>query len=380
MVPQSLCPHQSVCSGCGGSIDTLLCRATKIFRGLGIQDYTLVRGSPTGWRTRAKLAVRRQGAQGLAIGLFRKGSHEVVPISQCVCHHPRLNDALQRLNRLPPHVGYDEQSGRGQLRYIQAVVERETNRVQLTFVLSLPTFDTSEVKEWGRRANAFLEEDPSLWHSFWINLQPLPVNTIFGPHWKRVNGEPFVWETIAGCIVPFLPSHFGQANPEMFERVVHDLIALLPPNATIVELFAGMGVMSLALRPYCASVTAIERDGTAMGSFLEAKKRLPLALQDGLRYIVQDASAGPEVVQGASAVVVDPPRKGLPLNLVHSIAREESITDLFYLSCHFPTLERDMGQIMNEGGFSVSFARSYLFFPGTEHIETLVRFSRKKSG
>ena len=60
-------------------------------------------GATRGWRTRAKLAVRSvpsaNGAHGkadpLALGLFARGTHDLVEIPECVVHHPRINQAAR---------------------------------------------------------------------------------------------------------------------------------------------------------------------------------------------------------------------------------------------------------------------------------------------
>jgi 23S rRNA (uracil1939-C5)-methyltransferase len=346
------------------------------FQALGVHDFDIIVAQETRWRTRAKLAVRRQHGDGVAIGLFRRGTHEVLPIPQCLAHHPKINEAVAYLATLPAGLGYNEETGTGQLRYIQAVVERSSQRVQLTFVLNLPSLESAEVKAWEQRTTTLFANNSSLWHSFWLNLQSRPTNTIFGPTWKHVVGNRLVWETLADCQIPFLPSHFVQANLAMFDTLLRDLVSLLPRDAHVVELFAGMGVISLVIRPRCARVTAVERDGGALAAFLEAKEKLPLHLHEGMEFIVGDVAAGNEALGEATTVVVDPPRKGLPKSLVESIARAKNVRTLLYISCHFPTLERDIIELMQQGRFHIAFARSYLFFPGTEQVETLVNLVR----
>src|SRR6185295_2499536 len=80
-------------------------------------DLTLVKGSCTEWRTRAKLAVRKEG-----IGLFLKGTHTVAPIPHCLVHHPKINEAVEAIQKLS-FSRYDETFHTGDLRYLQLVVE-----------------------------------------------------------------------------------------------------------------------------------------------------------------------------------------------------------------------------------------------------------------
>lgn len=354
----------------------LIERAASFFAKLGVDGYFLETGCPTGWRTRAKLAVRRQRGK-LECGLFRRDSHEVFSIPHCVVHHPKINEALPALFALPPNLAYDELTGEGQLRYVQLMVERHSGRVQLSLVLHLPSFDDSKVSDWEAWAQNLYAQDPGRWHSFWINLQPKSTNTIFGPQWKHICGEPLIWEQICGQQIPLLPSHFSQANLGMFERLLDDLLHLLPEGQRVVDLYGGMGVIGCVVAPKCQSVTVVERDASSQGPFLEAKKRLPEEVD--IKHIVGDVGETLDVLDGATTVIVDPPRKGLPQSVVQILSEKKRIEHLFYISCQFLTLERDAQMLMKEG-FSISFARSYLFFPGTDHIETLVCFQRKGSG
>lgn len=350
--------------------------AIHFFRNLGTSEFLIVRSDESRWRTRVKLAVRRQKGNTLAIGLFRRGSHHVTPIPCCVSHHPSINKAIALLSSLPPSLGYHESTRTGELRYIQAVVERETERVQLSLVLNSPSLATNEVRKWEHSGEELYASSPDFWHSVWLNLQPLPTNTIFGPIWKHVVGLPMIFETIGGCKIPFLPFHFAQANLDMFERLLSDLVVLLPREARVIELFAGMGVISLVIRRHVASAIAVERDAGAYKAFVQAKQWLPKPLQQGLDFVVADASCCQKLLTEASTLIVDPPRKGLEKDLVASVARAQNIRTMFYVSCHFPTLERDINALISQGGFRISFARSYVFFPGTDQLETLVQFER----
>ncbi len=359
------------CAGCSGS-HTVLHEATRFFSRIGVPGFTCVTGSRRGWRTRAKLAVRNQ--DGLAIGLFARGTHTVISMPHCSAHHPSLNRALELLRlHFKGFSGYDEPSHQGLLRYVQPCVERRSGRVQLTLVL------TKRSDEVERIALALYESDLSFWHSIWINIQPERTNTIFGLEWRRVCGPQFVWEELCGIQIPFLPNHFGQANLEMFERLLRDLCRLIPKKSHVVELFAGMGVMSLVLRSHVSSMRAVEREPLAQEAFQEAKERLPYPLQKNLEFQVADAMTSSDVLVGADTVIVDPPRKGLSLELIDTLCATKGLQRLAYISCHFPSFERDAECLMKRG-FTIDFARSYLFFPGTDQIETLALFVKKSLG
>lgn len=51
---------------------------------------------PGGYRTRGKMAVG-PGRGGVAIGLFKRGTWKVLPLTTCVANHPSLLQALQKV-------------------------------------------------------------------------------------------------------------------------------------------------------------------------------------------------------------------------------------------------------------------------------------------
>ncbi len=359
-------------------------KAKEFFSLQNVLGFTIVSGNREGWRCRVKLAVRQAGRK-VQIGLFRKGTHEILPILDCRDHHPRINEAIELISSfLEEHIrGYDEKTHTGEVRYIQCVVERATSRIQASFVVNTPFG-----KVWVERLNRLYAKNPLLWHSLWINVQQTPTNTIFGKEWHHVMGEKYVWEFIptqaeelggyiCGLQVPFLPSHFGQANLEMFEKLLEDLLACFPSDAHIAELFSGMGLISIILRPKARSITLYEIEPSAKESFLLLQKQLPPHLQENCTFIVGDANTAHEVCERATAVILDPPRKGVSEGILRTILRQKNIQHVLYISCCWDTFERD-AEILLHGGFSIQNAKGYIFFPGTDHLETMCLFSRSE--
>ena len=93
------------------------------------------------WRTVAKLAVRpHPSGQGVAIGLFRPGTHDVVSVSNCTAHHDSINAAVRALTKIcgekdvSMNLAFDDITGQGFLRYVALSVERATGAVQLCLV------------------------------------------------------------------------------------------------------------------------------------------------------------------------------------------------------------------------------------------------------
>ena len=73
------------------------------------------------------------------LGIFQAGSHRIADIPHCLVHHPLVNDVAAVLKqamrelRIEP---YADAPHRGLLRYVQVVIERESQRAQLVLVVN----------------------------------------------------------------------------------------------------------------------------------------------------------------------------------------------------------------------------------------------------
>jgi tRNA/tmRNA/rRNA uracil-C5-methylase (TrmA/RlmC/RlmD family) len=154
----------------------------------------------------------------------------------------------------------------------------------------------------------------------------------------------------------------------------------------------------------CFAVLCCVQEAAAAVSHVTASAGDAQALQSLLTQQYQSPNDLPTVL------VVDPPRKGLDPALLEllllpcpeadsgsssssndssssssSSSSKSSSGDirgplwsvrrLVYLSCGFEALQRDADALL-AGGWRVSAAQGFLFFPGTDTIETLVVFDR----
>ena len=75
-------------------------------------------------------------------------------------------------------------------------------------------------------------------------------------------------------------------------------------------------------------------------------------------------------------VVVDPPRKGCDTQCLDTMLRMAP-ERIVYVSCDSATLARDLKYLMSGGEYEVVRVRGVDMFPGTVHVETVVKLSRK---
>ncbi|KAG5177747.1 S-adenosyl-L-methionine-dependent methyltransferase [Tribonema minus] len=406
---QLQCPHFAECPGCAvdrafdntpimseasSFCDTQMALAARAKLGSrGEADaprYSIHLGNPHGWRTHAKLAVAPTGKYGgVRLGLYKAGSHSVVAIPNCKVHHPAINEAVEVLTKAATKAritGYSEDRMEGMLRYVQASVERSSGKVQLTLVWNAEDYRGATphlqllVKELRARA-------PDLFHSIWANFRTGPGNAIFSRNahaWHRCAGPEFLKEAAVpgGISFSFSPALFRQANLDQFGRIVEAVREWTPNGAAVCELYAGVGLLGLSVADKAEWVRCSDVNAANPRAFARARERL--APDVAARTTYQALSAVDAVEEGeadgATCIIVDPPRKGLDAPVLASLReRAGSMTGavrrIIYVSCGFDALKND-AVALAEGGWRMVHSEGHVLFPGSDHIETVAIFDR----
>jgi 23S rRNA (uracil1939-C5)-methyltransferase len=166
------------------------------------------------------------------------------------------------------------------------------------------------------------------------------------------------------------PGVFTQANALLLPALAERLLELAGGGGLALELYAGAGCFTLALARRFAKLVALESSRDAArdlaanlrGAGLENVQVLAEPLE---RALERDAfaSLAPE------ALVLDPPRAGLPEGAVEALARL-SPARIVYLSCDPATLARDLA-LFHAHGQVLRGIEAFDLFPQTPHVEAL---------
>lgn len=369
------CTHFPHCSGCQLNANVnhppIFEEARNFFLQKGIKNFQLHSGSMTRWRTRAKLVIRGD-SKNPKIGLFKKGTHEVVEIPHCQIHHPKINEAVLYLKKFIQDVDlapYNEISGNGLLRYAQFVVQRQTGKVQLSLVLN--THSLSE--DLRKKLELFWIEKKDFFHSIWVNFNTRRDNVIFGENWLLLHGEQFLWEQICQREICFHPSSFAQANLDLFEKMIEKIKATIFLRAKVTEYYGGVGAIGLCLAEKCEKINCCEITPSAKICFEESRKKLPQELQERMKFFSGNVTDHLTLLEN-EVIIADPPRKGLDPSFINQLQDLKKDTLLIYISCGWDSFKRDCEILLNKWGLEE--AESYLFFPGTNSIETIAIFKK----
>lgn len=358
---------------CAGVIPPLILKeAESYFAELNV-PFTFFQGNIEGWRIRSKLAVRGSSSKPM-IGLFKEGTHEIVDMPDCKMHHPKINEGIillkQWISQCEIHP-YEESKGVGDLRYVQFVVERGSGSIQLALVFNSEEIDLVLSK----KLEKLWMMGAGIWHSIWFNGNHKKTNTIFGPVWKLIYGSEWLWETVGEKKVCFKPATFGQANLEAFETLLRSLKRHISPGSIITEFYAGIGVIGICLLDISKKVICSEINYYSKDCFDNTLNGFSDEERSKISYKVGSASSHSDLVNQSEIVIVDPPRKGVDKKLLEEISEAPYLKELVYISCGWDSFKRDCGRLL-ENKWKLHVVEGYLFFPGSEHLETLAIFKR----
>lgn len=375
-MPALICPHQPSCPGCPRLADPglppePLARLTALAAREGVAPPELIGSAPTGFRYRARLAIRGR-ADAPKLGMFEAGSHRAVHIPRCLVHHPIINRVAAKLrDTLARHriATYSDQAHAGIARYAQLVLERESERVQVTLITNgaspaglQPFFDSLQESLGGDL------------HGLWWNGNPERTNTIMGPHFQHIAGQQHVSDRSGDARIFYPPGAFGQSHLELAMKLAARVRELAASGDRVTEYYAGVGAIGLGLSK-TASVLHLNElgsgsvQGLALGvADLSEAERAKVQVHEG------SAAAFAGLVASSDLVIADPPRKGLDPALLSALVSAPP-RRFAYVSCDIDSFERDAARLI--GPLQLRSLAAYDLFPHTEHLETLALFESR---
>src|SRR6266478_2256934 len=375
------CPYFRQCGGChyqhipyerqlefkAGILRETLQRIAKI----ELKSEIRLHASPP-WNYRNRTRLQVQTAPEFALGYFRFGSHEFLPVRECPISSPLLNRVMARLLELcglncPAAVeeielfadAADERllawafcaseadtRGRDLLRWAEAL-ERELPEI------SGMTFFSSR----RRSSESRLEDDAPM------DSKALAQSGAKSIRYRTKNHE---YQVSAGA--------FFQVNRYLIDELVSVVTGDVLGDVAL-DLYAGVGLFSAALAQSFHHILGVEASQTAYGDLLQNApanvKAVGARTEDYLR---SDCLKSRRVRRRPDLVVLDPPRTGAGKVVMRSLV-ELGAPRVRYVSCDPATLARDIAPLL-AAGYHIEEAHLFDLFPETFHIESVLLLAR----
>ena len=329
-------------------------------------------GTVSGYRNKTIYYVRQNEDGSPAIGTFGRGSHRITDIETGICASDsgtawRTGLLVKKWMRENGITGWNEIDETG---LVKALVIRVSSSGETMVILVTSKADVPAVKVLAESL------EKSGISSFYVNINPLPDNTVMRGDLMLVSGKDHITDRILGLRCRITPFSFFQVNRGQAERLyscVRDFLGTVP--GTVFDLYCGTGTIAMTVSGNAREVYGIEIIDDAVG---DARNNAGI---NGITNCEFISGKSEEIVPELSAkgikpdaVIVDPPRKGLAGSLV-SMLPEMKPERIVYVSCLPKSLARDLKALSAE--YRAGKISCFDMFPDTVHVETVVLMSRK---
>lgn len=310
------------------------------------------------------------------VGFYRARSHQVVHVEHCLIQKPEadalaqaVRDYIARFQVEP----YNEATGRGLLRhlYVRTSCRGESLACLLVNGSRLP--HEQELVDMLRAAA------PGVCGVV-LGENTRRGNAILGDRYRTLWGRDYLTDTLCGLELRLSVPSFYQVNHDQAQRLYEKALeyAGLTGRELAVDLYCGAGTITQVLARRARHVIGGEIVPEAIRDAEDSARRNGV---ENVEFLCGDASRlAAELRQRGlrpDVICVDPPRKGLALDVVEAAA---SMTPgrIVYVSCDPATLARDVARFAPLGYCPVR-ACAVDLFPGTAHVETVCLLSKLKS-
>ena len=325
-----------------------------------------------GYRNKAQYPVAEKKGRAYA-GFFRAGTHDVVENDRCLilpAETDRVKAAVMDYVNQFRVSAYDETAHRGLLRHIY--VRRGAVSGQILVCLVVNGRSIPKAHELVAR----LKKIPGF-TTLVLSVNTKKGNAVLGDEFINLHGPGFIEDTLCGLTFRLSPRSFYQVNHHQAQRLYEAAIsqAEITKNDTVLDLYCGVGTITLAMASAAGKVIGVEVIPQAVEDARDNAKRNGI---ENAEFFCGDAGQAALELERkgikADVVVVDPPRKGLNADTIEALSRFAP-RRIVYVSCDPATLARDVA-LLKERGYVLKNAMAADLFPRCSHVESIVCLSK----
>ena len=380
------CPHSSLCGGCSYNnipYEKQLKKKEGRVRGLFAQlpghksfkpEKIIMTTSPYHYRNKVHgvLGIRKSK---VVCGLYSEDSHRIVDVKDCLIEDVDASAVIAGVAELSIPFKYhifDEDKGRGFLRHVLVRVAHSEGSKKLLVVI------VTAVKEFPRKndfVKALVKRFPLIETIIW-NYNPKRTSMVLSDKNTVIYGPGFIIDDMLGLRFAVSAGSFYQVNHEGAEKMylLAREFAGLTGKERVLDAYCGTGTIGMLLCDKAESVMGVELNESAVKDAIFNKKINKIK---NYRVVCADATKYLTSLNGKDmfdVIVMDPPRAGSTPEFINAVVHS-AIKRVIYISCDPETLIRDL-KLFIKGGFKLLKAVPVDMFPGTGHIETIVKLTR----
>lgn len=302
------------------------------------------------------------------IGFYRIHSNDIIDMSHCLIQSEKINDVMAYIKEELFKV-YEEDV----LKHILIKHAFATDEMMIVLIAK-----HKEIPYLNTLVDAIVNQFTYI-KSVILNINERKDNVILGEKEYLLYGESKIIDMLDDLSFSISSKSFYQVNPIQTKILYQTALnmANINKNDTIVDLYCGVGTISLFLARNAKKVIGIEIVEAAIE---DAKKNAEINQIENVEFVCSDAgeyatylAKKKEIVD---VVVVDPPRKGCDQTTLNAID-QISPNKVVYISCNPATLARDLAYF-KKINYECEIVQPVDMFPNTYHIESIVKLVRNK--
>lgn len=325
--------------------------------------------APYNYRNKLQYPVGVDKCGNPIMGVFARRSHEIIEVQKCLIQNEKAEQVAKRIfefikeNNIPV---YNEITGQGAIRHIVVKIGIRTNEIMCIIVSNKEKFD---------KESELVQEILSKFSNIKTiikNVNSKNTNVILGDKNIVLYGDGYIYDKLGEYTFKISANSFYQTNPVQTEKLYNKAIefARLNEEDILCDLYCGIGTIGIFASKKVKKVYGIEIVKEAVEV---AKENAKINNVNNIEFIIGDVEqAFKDLIEEKNiiptAIIVDPPRRGLDETTISKILDLE-VKKLVYVSCNPATMVRDI-KLMNEK-YEVKEIQPIDMFPFTSSIENV---------
>lgn len=349
---------------------SIVCDALERIGGISANVDILGMDDPFHYRNKMIFPIDTNGNWGF----YRERSHDVIPLDDCFLGNEinkkimnTVCDFMKEFNI----SAYDEILHKG-------IIRRVFIRNSKTEIMVVISANSNSLKNYETLTNRLRGISDSI-TSIILNVNTKRTNLVLGDKNITLWGKDKIKDTLCGLEYEISPHSFFQVNPTQTEKLYNTAIdfAQISKDDTIMDIYCGIGTISLTAAKYAKKVIGVEIVPQAIE---DAKRNSKTNAIDNAEFYCSAAEdIVPKLIEDGNTpdvVILDPPRKGSDEKTLSAIVSAQP-KRIVYVSCNPATLARDL-KFLKENGYETKKVTAVDMFPHTAHVETVALLTQMK--
>ena len=337
----------------------MLSENVKINETIGMED-------PIYYRNKAIFPINKDEK----VGIYAKRSHDIIPICECKIQTKLSQEIAKFVVDNWEYTIYDEKTQKGLLRNIMIKEGFNTHEVMCAIVIN-----SNKSVEYN--VEKLINKFPQI-KTVVLNLNNKNTNVVLGKENIILYGDGYISDKLGEYTFKISPNSFYQVNSVQTEKLYNLAIksANLNKEDILCDLYCGIGTIGIFASKYVKKVYGIE---IVEDAIKDAKENAKLNNISNIDFIGGDVETAFDKLLKQNiiptAVIVDPPRKGLDNKTVENL-KKLKLQRLVYVSCNPATLMRDLAKL--EEVYSIKEITPVDNFCYSSHVESIASLQLKQ--